>query len=233
MSSKGGAAKQAKGGRVRNTELVPGVRKFGRAQAISKTGRWRFFKKGAAGKKTPKKEEQATKPASKFYAVDTVPKPLAHRNKNATLKIAKLRKEIVPGTVLIVLAGRFRGKRVVFLKQLQKSGLLLVTGPFDVNGVPLRRINQAYVIATSTKVDLAGVQLPADVDDAYFKRIENDEKLTPNPERYAAWIAKRKADQKAVDAAILKNISAEPLLKQYLSSRFSLSNGQAPHLMKF
>jgi len=48
------------------------------------------------------------------------------------------------------------------------SGNLLVTGPYAVNGVPLKRVNPAYVLATSTKVALDGVN--ANVDDAFFRR---------------------------------------------------------------
>ena len=35
--------------------------------------------------------------------------------------------------------------------------MLLVTGPFKVNGVPMRRVNARYVIVTSAKVDLKGI----------------------------------------------------------------------------
>ena len=75
-----------------------------------------------------------------------------------TPKPPKMRSGIEGGKVLIVLSGRFRGKRVVALKQL-KSGLIAVTGPYKINGVPIRRVQQSNTITTSTKVSLEGVSL--------------------------------------------------------------------------
>merc|ERR1711907_401905 len=79
---------------------------------------------------------------------------------------SKLRAGVEPGRVLILLAGRFRGKRVVCLKQL-KSGLLCVTGPFKVNGVPVRRVNQVYTITTSSKVAVGDAK---SITDDTFKK---------------------------------------------------------------
>jgi len=148
-----------------------------------------------------------------------------------------LRASITPGTVLILLAGVHRGKRVVFLKQLE-SGLLLVTGPYKVNGVPMRRATQSAVIATSCKVDVSGVAVPEHVNDAYFKRAAVAKKTEEGifEQDAAGYTAseQRKADQKTVDAAILTAINAgDKFLKGYLKKDFGLSKGQCPHTMKF
>ena len=153
----------------------------------------------------------------------------------------KLRGSITPGTVLIVLAGRFKGRRVVFLKQLP-SGLLLVTGPFKLNGVPLRRFNQTYVIATSTKVNLNGVNVDS-VDDAYFARHKaKKEKQGDNvffersnvlSDADKERIKEKRSKQAEFDKTLLQNVKKEPLMAKYLSNRFSLRKGMRPHEMRF
>jgi large subunit ribosomal protein L6e len=119
-----------------------------------------------------------------------------------------------------------------------ESGLLLVSGPYKINGVPLRRVNQAYVIATSTKVDVTGVDVSS-INDAYFAR--SKETKTEGEEEFFKGDApkpsvvtdQRKADQKKVDDALLKAVAAVPMLEAYLASQFSLSSNDKPHLMKF
>ena len=149
----------------------------------------------------------------------------------------RIRKSITPGTVLILLAGRFRGKRVVCLKALE-SGLLLVSGPYKINGVPLRRVNQAYVIATSTKVDVSGVDVSA-ISDEYFARSKEastegeDEFFMGDAPKPAVVSDKRKEDQKNVDAALLKAVGAVSMMEAYLASQFTLNANDKPHLMKF
>eukprot|EP00736_Rhodelphis_marinus_P014010 Rmarinus@m.24582 len=163
----------------------------------------------------------------------------ATSSSSTTTKNLHLRQSITPGTVLILLAGRFRGMRVVFLKQLQ-SGLLLVTGPYKVNGIPLRRVNQAYVVATSTKIDVSGVDV-SKFDDKYFakpkkaasKKSEEDFFKKEGGKAKKATDAARIADQKAVDAGLLSAIKSTPALAAYLRSRFTLLRGQFPHAMKF
>lgn len=148
-----------------------------------------------------------------------------------------MRKSLTPGTVVILLAGRFRGKRVVCLKALE-SGLLLVSGPYKINGVPLRRVNQAYVIATSTKVDVSGVDVSS-ITDEYFSRAKDEKKegedefFLGDAPKQAVVSDQRKADQQKVDAALLKAVAATDMLEAYLAAQFTLTSGDKPHLMQF
>jgi len=189
---------------------------------------------GATGPKKVVKAGATEGKSARFYPADDVKVP--KNSRKSKHNAPKIRASITPGTVLILLAGRFRGKRVVCLKALE-SGLLLVSGPFKVNGVPLRRVNQAYVIATSTSVDVSSVDVSS-ITDAYFARAksssdEGEEEFFAGEAKAAIVSDERKADQKKVDTALLKAIEGVPMLKQYLGARFSLSSSDKPHQMVF
>eukprot|EP00897_Mesotaenium_endlicherianum_P001261 jgi/Mesen1/1162/ME000124S00194 len=221
----------------RNPELARSIGKFSRSATYHRRGLWAI--KAKNGGKFPTHTKQ-TKPEEKkekeprFYPADDVPKPL---KKRILKKPAKLRSSITPGTVLIILAGRFKGKRVVFLKQLE-SGLLLVTGPYRINGVPLRRVNQNYVIATSTSLDVSSVDV-SKFGDSYFGKEEKkakkseEEFFDSEKEEKAEVPEAKKEDQKVIDDQVAPLVDAVPLLKDYLHSRFGLKSGQKPHELAF
>jgi len=191
-----------------------------------------MVKKTIGGAKNGKTREVPEVKAPKWYPADDIKAKVPSERDAASKGIAKLKKNIKPGSVLIMLGGRFRGKRVVFLKQLS-SGLLLVTGPYQLNGVPIRRANQAYCITTSATVDIKGIDV-SKIDDPFFARAKKAKaeffsgeapKVETSPERVAA--------QKAVDDKLMASIKKVPMMDKYLKTLFSLSNGDVPHKMKF
>jgi len=169
----------------------------------------------------------------KFYPAEDEPK--TKKVYKVVQNPPRVRPSIAPGVVLILLAGRFRGKRVVCLNVLP-SGLALVSGPYSVNGVPLRRVNPAYVIATSLKIDVSGIDV-SKFNDAYFARSKDEpvrEFFDTDAPKPAVVSDERKADQQTVDTPLLKAIEAvDDMCKGYLAAKFSLSASDKPHLMKF
>lgn len=242
----------------RNYKLPGGVWRFSRTRMYKKHAMYKIKKATAKKEPTKRKPRTIVKPIGgeknggkrlvklkkqrRYYPTEDRPK-LKRTRKMVPFKKHKryLRKRITPGTVLIMLAGRHRGKRVVFLKQLT-SGLLLVTGPFKVNACPLRRVNQIYVISTSTKIDISDVKLADHLDDKYFRRShpkkskkDDGEIFDTKPEEYTVT-DQRKQDQIAVDKQVLEAIRKQPekkLMFGYLGAIFSLRNKMYPHKMRF
>ncbi|KAI8935131.1 hypothetical protein NX059_007725 [Plenodomus lindquistii] len=176
--------------------------------------------------------------ASKYYpASDEAIMKKSRKTPHPT----KYRPALAPGTILILLSGPHRGKRVVLLRQLSQ-GTLLITGPFKANGVPLRRVNHRYVIATSTVVDVSGldeeviervggeeywVREKKEEEEAFFGDTEGGEEVKREVD------PQRVEDQKSVDRVVLQGVRRVEGLEGYLGGRFGLGGGERPHEMVF
>ena len=127
--------------------------------------------------------------------------------------------------------------------------VLILVGPFKINGCPLRRINQRYLLATSTSVDVSSVKVPERINDSYFRRARKDRKANTGAagkkeggdifeskkESYKPS-DERKKDQADMDKQVMEAIKKHKegaALKQYLRHNFVLSKGQYPHKLVF
>lgn len=257
----------------RNSSLGSGVNRLSKSALKSKKGYHQRLNKSAASPKAvvdpastagetktkkvggSKNGEQRLVPvnkAAKFYPAEDTRQAKQSRKSSAQVQ-TKLRKSITPGTVLILLAGKYRGKRVVALKQLD-SGLLLVSGPFKLNGVPIRRVNQAYVIATSTKVDASSISIPESINDAFFAKakaakttkegeffgegkdkapVSDDKKSEQKVSVVCVILCCSQSDQQSIDDALVAAVKKVDNLAQYLKAPWGLSRSDRFHELKF
>merc|ERR1719192_1720033 len=252
------AKTEKKDSKPRNYVLGGGVMRFSRSRMYKKRAIYRkkkadqkktvarkpaveYITKTIGGEKNGGSRKVPVKRSPRNIDTEQAPQKFKNRKKCFSEHRRRLRASITPGTVLIVVAGRHKGKRVVFLKQLD-SGLLLVTGPYKLNSCPLRRINQIYVIATQAKIDISGVKLPERVNDNYFKRKalkkpkQQEGEIFETKKEVYTVSDERKEDQIAVDKQVLDAIRKHEkrhLLFGYLGSMFSLRTRDYPHTMKF
>merc|ERR1712176_1467064 len=243
-------------GKPRNYALESGVYRFGRSATYHKKAIYKFAKKKAVAKKVTKTHIFVEKKVGgaknggtrmvrvKKLAADYPTKDAAAPGTSVNFfskHKRTVRSSLSAGTVAILLAGVHKGKRVVVLKQLE-TGLLLVTGPFKLNGTPLRRVNQRFLLATATKIDVSGVKIPDTINDKYFARVKAEKSAKKDGDIFDAKkegykpSEQRKTDQTAIDTQVLAAIKSHKegqALRQYLKATFALSKGQYPHKMSF
>jgi len=201
-------------------------------------------------KQTFHKRRSTDETMAHYWDRDNQPQAKNCRKKKKTNRVPRLRKKLTPGTVVILLAGPCMGRRVIFLKQLQQSGLILTIGPKKANGDSLRRVSQAYVIATSKKVDLspADLTLLPEVTDEYFevrkkfKKNKTWKTMTKKKEFIATEkeptfkphaIYKQNELEYVLNKQIWRCVKRDIPLRYYLNAKFRIMKNSRPHLMKF
>ncbi|SCM11045.1 60S ribosomal protein L6-2, putative [Plasmodium chabaudi adami] len=173
----------------------------------------------------------------------------------------KMRSSIQVGKVAIILTGKHMGKRCIIAKVL-KSGLLAVVGPYEVNGVPLKRVDPRYLIVTSTNIfdfnNLSQVkekfiQSAERINDEMFIKSmdvkKRQKKLLKNKNESLFMndviqkikeirdsdpkMKKIKLLQKELGDLLKPEISKDKMFRSYIKSKFTLRNNMAFHNMNF
>merc|ERR1712072_500259 len=175
--------------------------------AAAKAGKrkpWYRGKYEATAKKEIAKPEAKV---GKYYSTED--RRVKLKTNKANNRSTKLKSSLVPGAIVILLAG-----------------------PFKVNGIPLRRVPQSYVIGTSTVVDVSGADTSS-VSDSLFKKPKSAKKKADGPFSEDEPKKPLDAEAKALQAKVDGGVKLDDELQGYLKSKFGLSRADLPHEMSF
>ena len=165
-----------------------------------------------------KRIEQINSPQKKALTnVDRVIK----QKKTPRKKKYKERKLFQKGSILILLGKKYNGKKCVFLKY-SREGALIVSGPYSVNGIPLRRINRKNAIQTEINIDLTGLNIEF-LNDKYFDYLKKSDELSSRMQK-EKLITLHRIRQKIIDKFLEKEVKKNFFLEFYLRTKSKIKN---------
>lgn len=166
------------------------------------------------------KEVRVVPDDAKLYCPDDIPAFVEKYKSRTAAKPRVRRHDLVKGMVVVVLEGVFASKRVVYLKKLDNN-LALCTGPKSINGVPLFKIDERYLLATLTVLDI-GTNISVDEKNVFLSK--RDDHSAPMDADVDA--------EKETDAAVAKAVKNVEFMKAYLSEPFEIDSSKNFYSLK-
>lgn len=148
-----------------------------------------------------------------------IEKEYLERNKSP---IRNARKDLYPGTFVVVLEGTYMGRRGIYVKRCDDFNAVIFI--FTKNGNPtLFRIDERYLFKLTTEVKLP-TNLEIDTDSLYFSSIDKKEEMVD-------------MEGSELENNIYKNIidviGKVPYLKTYLMSDFEIDRSVEFYSQKY
>ena len=135
----------------------------------------------------------------------------------------KISPDLKPGTVLILLSQKLLGKKVILINTTE-SGLLVVTGPFSINGISLRRVNKKYTMYSGAKLDTKRFNSPDLKLNSSLFNDEYFETLAKSKSKYFDYknnnfLISHRVRQNYIDKYIYNTLKKNFFIKAYLQTR--------------
>jgi ribosomal protein L14E/L6E/L27E len=144
-------------------------------------------------------------------------------NVNISIKDKKFKKidekQTEKGAVLILLNPKFYGKKSILLNKTN-DGFLVISGPYCINGISIKKIHPKYSIFTGLKLNLCKYNFRI-LTDRYFTLLKIAKKNFKKDEKNTLFEAHR-TRQIWIDDHLMKEILKDFFLKFYLKARSRL-----------
>lgn len=157
----------------------------------------------------------------RLYIPDDTPEFVERYRKTTARKPRTARTDLARGMVVVVLEGVFASRRVIYLGGLGDN-LALCVGPKSINNIPLFKIDERYLLATSTVLEIGNV----DVDEKNAVLTERDVYTTPMSVEMTD--SERKLDEELTRA--VRNVE---FMKTYLCEPFEVDGSRNFYSLKY